>query len=65
MQAIPNVAIHHKACNLFSKQMQFSARSFYCATKVNMDLSITVPGAAAVIVQITAVQALQITERVQ
>jgi hypothetical protein len=65
MQAIPNVAIHQKACNLFCKQMQFSAMSFYCTTKVNLHLSVTVPGAAAVTVQSTVVQALRITERVK
>ena len=45
--------------------MQFSAMSFYCITKVNSHLFVTVPGAAAVTVQSTVAQALRITERVR
>lgn len=62
MQAIPNLAIHQKACNFFSKRMQFSAMSFPCTTNVN---HVTVPAASAVTGQRTIVEALGIAERVK
>jgi hypothetical protein len=65
MQAIPNVAIHQKACNFFRKQMQFSAMSFYCTTNVNLHLFDTVPAASTVTGQRTIVEALGITKGVK